>query len=122
MNIKTRRIIIRISFVVFLFLLGIFLFYIGQEHKVFVDNKSFKDYKYINQTLEVKVDDVVLKVRKRSRKVAKVVGPKHKIILEYNGETIEKEFKTPINQNAIINIPALINGDEDFIDYQNMRK
>jgi hypothetical protein len=117
-----RRLIFRISFIFALILLGVILFYIGQQHKVFVDNKSFKDYKYINDTLIVKVDDIELKLRKNSRKVANVVGPKHKITLEYNGQVIEKEFKIPINQNAIINIPALINGDEDYISYDSMRK
>ncbi|KAF2955081.1 DUF6672 family protein [Marinitoga sp. 38H-ov] len=117
-----KRLIIRLMFIIALFLLGVLLFNIGQQHKVFVDNKTFKNYNYINETLEVKVDDVILKVRKKSRKVAKVVGPKHKITFEYNGKIIEKEFKIPINQDVIINIPALINGDNEYIEYKSMRE
>ncbi|OQY09709.1 MAG: hypothetical protein B6I29_02915 [Marinitoga sp. 4572_148] len=117
-----RRMIIRLMFIVLLFVLGIILFNIGQQHKVYVDNKSFKNYDYINETLEVKVDDVTLKVRKKSRKVAKVVGTNHKIVVKYNDQIIEKKFKTPINQHVIINIPALINGDDEFISYKNMRE
>lgn len=98
------------------------MYIIGQEHKVLVDNKEFKDYTYINNTIIVRIDDVELKLRKNSRKVVYVVGPKHKILLEYNGKIIEKNFKVPVNHNVLINIPALVNEDPDFIKFVNFRE
>jgi len=53
-----KRMVIRLAFIAFLIILGILMYIIGQEHKVLVDNKEFKDYTYINNTIIVRIDDV----------------------------------------------------------------
>ena len=57
--------------------------------------------------------------------MAKVAGVSHKIVVEeikdkvLIGEKYEKKFKLKINESATVNIPAMINNANEWIDKTN---
>lgn len=124
-----KRIIIRITFIVVLILIGIFLYIIGKEHKVLIDNRdiSVGDITYnAGTTYKVRVDNQEIGViKKGERKVARVAGVSHKIVVEeikdkvLIGEKYEKKFKLKINESATVNIPAMINNANEWINKTN---
>lgn len=121
-----RRIMIRVALIVVLILIGIFFYTIGKEHKVLIDNRDFTlgDIFYsASTTFKVWVDDKeVGDIKKGERKVAKVTGMNHKIVIEeikdkvLTGEKYEKNFKLRTNESSTINIPAMINNANKWID------
>ena len=121
-----KRIIIRTALIVVLILIGIFLYTIGKEHKVLIDNRdiSVGDITYsAGTTYEVRVDNQEIGVIKKSeRKVARVAGVSHKIVVEeikdkvLTGEKYERIFKFKSNEGAVINIPAMINNANEWIN------
>lgn len=121
-----RRFIGRTILIVILAALGVMLFYIGKEHSVFFENKTITvdgtEYAPA-MTYMVTVDKTIeQKTRKNSKKVAKVPGSKHKIIikelLDGNeiGKVYEREFSLKVNENALINITAIVNDLDDWIE------
>ena len=124
-----KRIIIRTAIVAVLILIGIFLYTIGQEHKVIIDNKDIivGEIAYsADTTYNVWVDNQEIGLLEKSeRKVAMVAGVSHKIVVEVIkdkvliGEKYEKRFKLKINENATVNIPAMINNANEWIDKTN---
>ena len=124
-----KRIIIRITLIIVLILIGIFLYTIGKEHKVLIDNRdiSVGDITYsAGTTYKVRVDNQEIGViEKGERKVARVAGVSHKIVVEeikdkvLTGEKYEKKFKLKINESATVNIPAMINNANEWIDKTN---
>jgi len=121
-----KRIIIRTALVAALILIGIFLYVIGKEHKVVIDNRdiSVGDIIYnASTTYVVWVDNQEIGViKKGERKIAKVAGVSHKIVVEeikdnvLTGERYEKRFKLKTNESAMVNIPALTNNANEWID------
>jgi len=121
-----KRIIIRTALIAALILIGIFLYAIGKEHKVVIDNRdiSVGDIIYnASTTYVVWVDNQEIGViKKGERKIAKVAGVSHKIVVEeikdnvLTGERYEKRFKLKTNESAMVNIPALINNANEWID------
>lgn len=124
-----RRIIVRITLIVVLILIGIFLYTIGKEHKVLIDNKDITvcDITYNADTnCKVWVDNKEIGLlEKGERGVAKVVGTSHKIVIEeikdkvLTGEKHEKKFKLKTNESVTINIPAMMNNANEWIDKTN---
>jgi len=114
------------TLIVVLILIGIFLYTIGKEHKVLIDNRdiSVGDITYnAGTTYKVRVDNQEIgSIKKDERKVAKVSGKNHKIVVEeikdnvLTGEKYEKKFKLKTNESATINIPVMINNANGWID------
>lgn len=125
----SKRIIIRTTLVAVLILIGIFLYTIGKEHKVLIDNKDISVGNVIcsaSTTYVVRVDDQEIGViKKGERNVAMVTGTSHKIVVEeikgnvLTGEKHEKRFKLKTSESATINIPAMINNANEWIDKTN---
>lgn len=124
-NLKIKRTLIRISIIIILIFLGIFLYTIGKEHKVLIDNVdvTVNDTYYISDTnynVWVNNQEIGL-LEKGKRKAAMVVGKNHKIIIqevknkELIGEKYEKMFNLKSNENATINLPAMINNADIWI-------
>jgi len=121
-----KRIIIRITLIVVLVLIGISLYTIGKEHKVLIDNKdiSVGDVVYnAGTTYKIRIDDKEIGlIEKGKRKVAKVTGMNHKIVIEevkdkaLTGEKYEKKFKLKTSESATINIPAITNNINEWIN------
>jgi len=110
-------------------LIGIFLYTVGKEHKVLIDNRdiSVGDITYsAGTTYKVWVDNQEIGViEKGKKKVARVVGVSHKIVVEevkdkiLTGEKYEKRFKLKTNESATVNLPAMINDENEWIDKIN---
>jgi len=117
------------TLIVVLIFIGIFLYTIGKEHKVLIDNKDITvgDITYsAGATYKVWVDSQGIGlVEKDERKVARVAGASHKIVVEeikdkvLTGEKYEKRFKLKTNENATVSIPAMINNANEWIDKTN---
>ena len=124
-----KRIIIRITLIVVLILIGTFLYTIGKEHKVLIDNRdiSVGDITYsAGTTYKVRIDNQEIGViEKGERKVARVAGVSHNIVVEeikdkvLTGEKYEKRFKLKTKESATVNIPAMINNANEWIDKTN---
>jgi hypothetical protein len=106
--------------------MGISLYTIGKEHKVLIDNKdiSMGGLTYNADTAyNVRVDNLEIGLlEKDERKAVKVVGASHKIVVEEiknkisTGEKHEKKFKLKINENVTINLPAMVNNMDKWIE------
>ena len=107
--------------------LGIWLFYIGREHQVFLDNKTLGEFKALEQVNVSVNNGEVSELMTRERDVRKVVGSKFEIkaeIFDEDGEiskTIVKEIeidnlcKFQFSRDIMINLPALAAEAENFI-------
>ena len=99
--------------------LGVWLFYIGREHQIFLDNKTLGEFKALEQVNVSINGGEVSELMTRERDVKKVVGPKFEIkaeIFDDDGEiakTITKEIeidnlcKFQFSKDIMINLPAL---------------
>ena len=124
-----KRIIIRTTLIVVLILIGIFLYTVGKEHKVLIDNRdiSVGEISYITDaTYKVWIDNQEIgEIKKGERNKVMVTGVSHKIVVEeiksnvLTGEKLEKRFKLKTNESATINIPAMINNAKEWIDKKN---
>jgi hypothetical protein len=124
-----KRIIIRTALIAVLILIGIFLYTIGKEHKLLIDNKDIivNDNTYNASTVyKVWVDNQEIGViEKDKRMVSTVAGVSHKIVVEeikdkvLTGKKYEKRFKLKTYESATVNIPAMINNANEWINKTN---
>lgn len=115
----------RSGLIIFLIFLGVFLFYIGKEHQVFVDNKlSIIDGKTYQPIAKLKVsigNGNILELATGDRDVALSRGPFLRIkveIIDQNGETlkiIEKSVRIGFKNSVMVSLPALTEGSPNFI-------
>ena len=101
--------------------LGVWLFYIGREHQIFLDNKTLGEYKALEQVnVSINGGDTV-ELMERERDMRKAVGPSFELkaeIFDENGEvanTITKTITPAFSKDIMINLPALAGGSEGFI-------
>ena len=101
--------------------LGVWLFYIGREHQIFLDNKTLGEYKALEQVnVSINGGDVV-ELMERERDVRKAVGPKFELKAEVFDEdgnvssTITRTITAAFSKDIMINLPALIGGAEGYI-------
>lgn len=101
--------------------LGFWLFYIGREHQIFLDNRPYGEYKALEQVNVSVNGGKTLELMVRDRDLQKVVGPEFNLkaeIFDDNGEiinTITKIIRPECSKDIMINLPALAAGDEGFI-------
>jgi len=120
-----KQIIFKSTFILLLVLLGWFLYIIGKEHKLIIDNKEIisDSITYSDKiSYKVFVDNQELgTIEKDDRMVAKVAGMNHIITLEEikNGsitwEKYEKKFRLQSNEDAKLSIPAIINNKKEWL-------
>lgn len=101
--------------------LGFWLFYIGREHRVFLDNKTADDYKALEQ-INVSINGgEPAELMPRDRDMRKVVGPEFELkaeILDDKGEitnTITRKIVIGCSKDIMISLPVLAGGSENFI-------
>lgn len=121
--------IIRISLVVVLILIGIFLYTIGKQHKILIDNRDITvgDIAYrAGTTYNIWVDNQEIGMIKKGERIkAMVTGASHKIIVKEIKDDVvirekyEKMFKLKVNEDVVINIPAMINDLNEWINRTN---
>ena len=101
--------------------LGFWLFYIGREHRIFLDNKTVNDYKALEQVNVSINGGEVAELTPRDRDVRKVVGPEFELkaeIFDDKGEitnTITRKIVVGCSKDIMISLPILAGGAEDFI-------
>ena len=111
----------RLVVLALLVLLGIWLFYIGREHQIFLDNKTLGEFKALEQVNVSLNNGEVVELMARERDMKKIVGPKFEIkaeVFDENGEivnTINKTVQLCFSKDIMINLPALSAGEEGFI-------
>ena len=101
--------------------LGVWLFYIGREHQIFLDNKTLGDFKALEQVNVSINGGEISELMPRERNVKKIVGPEFEIkaeIFNEDGEiinTITKKINVNFSKDIMINLPAFAAGEENFI-------
>ena len=120
------RILQRTAVVLLIIALGTWLFYIGREHQIFLDNKSitrgeqsFKAFEQVNVSVN---NGNKIELLARDRDMATAVGPSFVLrveILDSLGgdvaKVIEVEVRPEFNRDMLINILLLAAGRSDFI-------
>ena len=112
-----QRIIVFIG----LCLLGVWLFYSGREHQIFLDNKTLGDYKALEQVNVSINGERPVELMSRERDVRKAVGPKFELKAEVFDEdgniadTFTRTITLDFSKDIMINLPALAGGAEEFI-------
>ena len=101
--------------------LGFLLFYIGREHRVFLDNKTVNEYKALPQ-INVSINGgEVAELMPRDRDMRKVVGPKFELkaeLFDDKGEitdTFTRIITVGCRKDIMISLPILAGESEDFI-------
>lgn len=123
---NTKRLVIRIVLLALLLALCAFLFYIGKEHDVMLDNKtvtiSGQEYKEIPyMTVIVDGDEErEMEFSAGDRDALKLQGPKHSMVIKVIDEQSEKVLKTieyKMNLGTIssimLSLPAIVDGAKD---------
>ena len=101
--------------------LGVWLFYIGQEHQIFLDNKTLGDYTALEQVNVSINGGKIVELMSRERDVRKAVGPSFELKAEVFDEdgkivnTITKTIELACSKDIMINLPALAGGAEEFV-------
>jgi len=121
-----KRIMIRMALIAVLILIGIFLYTTGKEHKVLIDNKDImvNDTTYnASAVYKIWVDNQEIGVIEKGKRIMTMVtGTSHKMVVEeisdqvLSGEKYERIFKFKNNEGAVINIPAMINSLNEWIN------
>ena len=101
--------------------LGFWLFYIGREHQIFLDNKAVNDVKPLEQVNVSINGGEVAELMPRDRDMRKVVGPEFELkaeILDADGETVNtitRKIVIGCSKDIMISLPILAGGSEDFV-------
>lgn len=110
----------RIIVVCGLVALGFWLFYVGREHKIYLDNKAAGDYRPIEQVNVSINGGEVQEIMARERVLGKSVGPEFVLkaeIVDEDGEvvnTITKTVKVGCSKDVMISLPKLVGSSGDF--------
>ena len=106
--------------------LSAWLFYIGREHQVFLDNKtievggqSFRALAFVKVSVAGKPP---VELMPRDRDVTAAVGPRFTVMVEVMDEfgeevekVIEKEMSPGFSGNMMLSLPLLAAGRDDFV-------
>ena len=101
--------------------LGFWLFYVGREHQIFLDNKAVNDYKPLEQVNVSIPGGEAAELMARDRGMKKAVWPEFELkaeILDEKGEvvnTITRTVKIGCSKDIMISLPMLAGGAEDFV-------
>ena len=116
----------RAVLVALLIALGTWLFYIGREHQVFLDNKSIerdgRNFRALEQVNVSVNGGKAVELLARDRDVAKAVGPVFSLkveVLDFLGgdveKTIELELHPGFGGDMMLSLPLMAAGREDFV-------
>jgi len=113
-----RTFFIRLTAIVLVILLAVWMFFIGKQHTILLDNKTVGDFKALSE-VEVQVDkQEALFLMPRDRDQAIVTAQKHKVVIKYtdsswNEVEIVKTVKLPLSDSMmLLSIPTLVANPE----------
>ena len=111
----------RIILIAGLCALGFWLFYIGREHQVYLDNKTLGEYTALEQVNVSINGGKAVELMARERDVLKSVGPRFELkaeVFDEDGEivnTITRTIEPKCSKDIMINMPALAGGSGEFV-------
>lgn len=117
-----RKTWIRLGAIVVILIFSVFLFFIGRQHTVLVDNKTITvngtEVKAL-QLVEVQINKLdALELAARDRDKFEVTGQTHEVAVVYTDSNweeheIKRKFKIPLMQDMVmILVPALVANPE----------
>ena len=113
-----RTFFIRLTAIVLVILLAVWMFFIGKQHTILLDNKTVGDFKALSE-VEVQVDkQEALFLMPRDRDQAIVTAQKHRVVIKYtdsswNEVEIVKTVKLPLSDSMmLLSIPTLVANPE----------
>ena len=127
MEIKQRRLIIRLALVVVWVALAFLLFVLNRGHSILLDNRNLA-------SPEVRAPDMIMvtvnklkpvELFRGDRDVVDVGGGRSRIRVEYSDGTppFETSFRLPLKPDMVIlSIPKMINGIEPFFEDYHSRQ
>lgn len=101
--------------------LGVWLFYIGREHQIFLDNKTLGEHKALEQVNVSVNGGEVVELMERERDVKKVTEPSVEVradVFDEDGnvvKTLTKRIELGFSRDIMINLPAFAGGSGDYI-------
>ncbi|AEC02867.1 DUF6672 family protein [Parasphaerochaeta coccoides] len=111
MNVKERRLLIRIGCVLLILAVALWMYFIGRQHTVLVDNRAVEQAGGTIQALkvvEVQVDgQKVIELFPRDRDQFTVTGQRHTITMRftdssYNDVEIVRSFRIPVGEDMVL--------------------
>lgn len=122
-----KRNIIRVALIIVLIALGVGLYVLGRNHKIFIDNKDIvlANVQYRSEnTFSVFIDgNEAVEVGKGKRKVVYSPGPWHTIraiekLPDGTTREIIRKFSLASRDTAIINLPVLASGNDGWLSIE----
>lgn len=111
----------RLVVLVALIALGVWLFFIGREHQIYLDNRPLGEYRALEQVNVSINGGETAELMTRERDVRKAVGVRFELkadVFDENGDvvnTITRTIEPKCSKDIMINLPALAGGAEEFI-------
>ena len=120
-NVKQRRLIIRLALVVVWIGLGVILFALNRGHTLLIDNKNVEDPSLrAPDLITVSVNKLKpLEFFRGDRDLFKVRGRKHRISIEFSDGKgpFEASFTLPLMPDMyLLSIPKMLAGIEPYIE------
>ena len=121
MDIKQRRLMIRLALVVVWFALGVILFVLNRGHQILLDNRNLTSPEMrAPDMIKVTVNKLKpLEFFRGDRDLVDVGGGRQKIKVEFSDgkPPFETSFSLPLGPDMfILSIPKMINGIEPFFE------
>ena len=121
MDVKQRRLLIRLALVVVWIALAFMLFVLNRGHSILLDNRNAASPEMrAPDMIKVTVNKLKpLEFFRGDRDIVDVGGGRQKIKVEYSDgkPPFETSFKLPLGPDVfILSIPKMINGIEPFIE------
>ena len=101
--------------------LGLWMFWIGREHQIYLDNKTLGEFQALEQ-VNVRINGgEAAELMARERDVRKVVGPEFELqaeVFDADGEVVNRLTRTirpGCSKDIMISLPVLAGGAEGFV-------
>lgn len=101
--------------------LGLWMFWIGREHQVYLDNKTLGEFSALEQVNVRLNEGEAAELMARERDMRKVVGPKFELqaeVFDADGEVLNRITRTislGCSKDVMISLPVLAGGAEGFM-------
>ena len=124
LDVRKRRLLIRLALVIIWIGLGVLLFVLNRGHSILLDNRNVAAPELAApDMIKVTVDKVKpLEFFRGDRDIVEVGGGRHRISVEFidGRPSFEARFSLPLGPDMfILSIPKMINGVEPYIEVFN---
>ena len=101
--------------------LGLWMFWIGREHQIFLDNKTLGEFSALEQVNVRLNGGETAELMARERDVRKVVGPEFELqaeVFDADGEVVNRItriIRPGCSKDIMISLPVLAGGADGFV-------